>query len=144
MHTVLIAHGNPNVANLLDAQLKDAGYRTVTCGGPWPPKLRCIRCDVGYCPLTEGADLMIYDPELVGIDDEGNVYNLALDSARAHPEVPMILVSGSEESSRTSEIIAQAPHVVRAASTGAELVAQLRSALTSTPGQVIAVRPLSS
>lgn len=53
--------------------------------------MRCIRCDKGYCPLSEGADLTIYDPELVAYDDAGHVHNLAIDSALAHPDVPMLL-----------------------------------------------------
>jgi hypothetical protein len=91
MRTILIAHHDQALAQRLTAELREGGYRVIDCAGPWPPRLRCIRCDKGYCPLTESADLMIYDPNLTGLDDLGHSYNLAVDSARAHPEVPMLL-----------------------------------------------------
>jgi hypothetical protein len=59
MYSILIAHRDVAFAEQLAGQLRASGYFTiVTCPGPWPPQ-RCIRCDKGYCPLTEGADLMI-------------------------------------------------------------------------------------
>lgn len=91
MRTVLIAHGDVAYSETLSNILRLGGYRVINCGGPWPPIERCIRCDKGYCPLTEGADLMIYDPQLTALDKEGRRYNLAVDSALAHPEVPMLL-----------------------------------------------------
>ena len=91
MRTILIAHHDQTFAEQLTAELRAGGYRVIDCAGPWPPELRCIRCDRGYCPLTESADLMIYDPDLTGLDKLGQPYNLAVDSARAHPEVPMLL-----------------------------------------------------
>ena len=91
MRTILIAHHDQAFAEQLTTELREGGYRVIDCAGPWPPELRCIRCDKGYCPLTESADLMIYDPNLTGLDDLGHNYNLAVDSARAHPEVPMLL-----------------------------------------------------
>jgi hypothetical protein len=63
MHSILIAHRDVGFAEHLAALLRASGYLTVvTCPGPWPPQ-RCIRCDKGYYPLTEGAELMIYDPQ---------------------------------------------------------------------------------
>src|SRR5947209_4314251 len=91
MRTILIAHHDQAFAEQLTSELREGGYRVIDCAGPWPPELRCIRCDKGYCPLTESADLMIYDPDLTGLDKLGQPYNLAVDSARAHPEVPMLL-----------------------------------------------------
>src|SRR5437763_9354218 len=91
MRTILIAHHDQAFAEQLTAELREGGYRVIDCAGPWPPELRCIRCDKGYCPLTESADLMIYDPDLTGLTDLGLPCNLAVDSARAHPEVPMLL-----------------------------------------------------
>jgi hypothetical protein len=41
--------------------------------------------------LSEGADLMISDPHLTAFDDAGALRNVALDSAIAHPDVPMLL-----------------------------------------------------
>ena len=48
---------------------------------------------MGYCPLTEGADLMLYDPALEGQDSSGQRYKLAIDSGLAHPDVPLVLDS---------------------------------------------------
>src|SRR5919199_6151173 len=91
MRTIPIAHRDTTFAAQLTAELRQAGYRVIECPGPWPPKERCIRCDVGYCPLTEGADLMIYDPDLTALDASGRRHSLAADSALAHPDVPMLL-----------------------------------------------------
>jgi hypothetical protein len=44
-----------------------------------------------YCPLTEGADLMIYEPLVAAYDDAGLPHLLAAESAVAHPDVPMLL-----------------------------------------------------
>jgi hypothetical protein len=80
MRTILIAHHDQTFAEQLTAELRAGGHRVIDCAGPWPPELRCIRCDRGYCPLTESADLMIYDPDLTGLDQLGEPYNLAVDS----------------------------------------------------------------
>jgi hypothetical protein len=48
---------------------------------------------VGYCPLTNGADLMLYDPALEGVGPDGSSQKLAIDSGLAHPEVPLVLDS---------------------------------------------------
>jgi len=90
MRTILIAHRDIALSNQLAAELREAGYHVIDCPGPWPP-VRCIRCDKGYCPLTEAADLMVYDPLLTALDGQGQRYSLAIDSARAHREVPMLL-----------------------------------------------------
>ena len=91
MRTILIAHRDADFAEQLTIGLRAWGYRVIDCPGPLPPALRCIRCDKGYCPLSESADLMIYDPDLFAIDDAGRQHNLALDSALAHPDIPMVL-----------------------------------------------------
>jgi hypothetical protein len=91
MHTILIAHRDVRFVEQLGSVLRNGGYRVIGCPGPWPPEERCIRCDVGYCPLTEGADLMIYDPWLTALNAHGERYNLALSSTLAHPEIPMLL-----------------------------------------------------
>ena len=96
MRTILIAHRDAAYATALAAELRSWGYRVIDCPGPRPPALRCIRCDKGYCPLTEGADLMIYDPHLVAVDETGQSHNLAIDSALAHPDVPMLLAWPSQ------------------------------------------------
>ena len=77
MWTVLIAHHDAAFAEQLAAELRTAGYRIIDCSGPWPPAERCIRCDKGYCPLTESADLMIYDPRMTAVDTSGRRHNLA-------------------------------------------------------------------
>jgi len=91
MHTILIAHHDAVYAEQLAGKLRTWGYHVIDCPGPLPPVARCIRCDKGYCPLTEGADLMIYDPHLTAFDDAGHEHNLATESAVAHPDVPMLL-----------------------------------------------------
>ena len=60
MRTVLIAHRDPGIADSLEADFRREGYHITTCPGPFPPKLRCIQCDTGYCPLTDAADVLIY------------------------------------------------------------------------------------
>jgi hypothetical protein len=114
MRTILIAHRDIAFSNQLAAELRQAGYHVIDCPGPWPPVERCIRCDKGYCPLTEAADLMIYDPLLTALDPQGQRYNLAVDSARAHPEVPMVLAWGPHEvpdAGTLRAIRTDAPHV---------------------------------
>jgi len=56
MRTILIAHRDADFADELATELRGWGYRVIECPGPLPPALRCIRCDKGYCPLTEGAE----------------------------------------------------------------------------------------
>ena len=91
MRSILIAHRDGDFADTLTAELRGWGYHVIDCPGPLPPALRCIRCDKGYCPLSEAVDLMIYDPELIAFDDTDTVHNLAIDSARAHRDIPMVL-----------------------------------------------------
>jgi len=83
MYTILIAHRDVAFAEQLGCVLRYGGYRAIGCPGPWPPVERCIRCDIGYCPLTEGADLMIYDPLLTALNPQRERYSVALDSALA-------------------------------------------------------------
>ncbi len=114
MRTILIAHRDREFADDLTTDLRQAGYRVIECPGPWPPAQRCIRCDKGYCPITEGADLMIYDPRLTALDRAGRPYNLAVDSAKAHPDVPMLLAWGPEavpDAGTLRAIHTDAPHV---------------------------------
>ena len=93
MRTILIAHDDHAFAEQLTTELREGGYRVIDCAGPWPPELRCIRCDKGYCPLTENADLMIYDPELIALNDLGQPYNLAVARLR---QIRDLLASGSQ------------------------------------------------
>src|SRR5438270_13962681 len=118
MHSILIAHHDLEFAEQLATELRASGYFTiVTCPGPWAPQ-RCIRCDKGYCPLTEGAELMIYDPQLSAPDAEGHVHSLAVDSALAHPDVPILLAwspKSVNDAATLRAIRSQAPHVRLAA-----------------------------
>ncbi len=110
MRTILIAHRDVGYATSLAGTLSSAGYRTIICPGPWPPAMRCIRCDVGYCPLTEETDLMVYDPDLEATNKAGAPYNLAVDSAHAHPDVPLILAwPDGVEPQKTSYVQTQVP-----------------------------------
>jgi hypothetical protein len=136
MHSILIAHRDVAFAQQLAAELRACGYFTiVTCPGPWPPQ-RCIRCEMGYCPLTEGADLMIYDPQLTSPDAEGCLHSLAVDSALAHPDVPMLLAwspSCPSDAGTLRAIRAQAPHVQIAAREPAALVRQIQALTEKVP-----------
>src|SRR6266508_6450838 len=134
MHTVLIAHRDPTYSEQLATDLRGAGYRVITCGGPWPPRERCIRCDKGYCPLTEGADLMIYDAELTGLDDEGERHNLAVESALAHPDVPMLLAWPPDDPPDLGllrEIKRQAPQVHAAVRDRSALIGEIKHLLVA-------------
>lgn len=132
MHSILIAHRDSGFAEQLASALRADGYYTiVNCPGPWPPQ-RCIRCDKGYCPLTEAADLMLYDPGLTEIDDDGHSHNLAVDSARAHPEVPMLLVwspNTAPDDTTLRAIQSEAPRVQVGAQTPADLLRQIHDLL---------------
>ena len=136
MKTILIAHQNPAFAERLAADLRGDGYHVIDCSGPMPPRERCIRCDKGYCPLTEAADLMIYDPTLTGLDAEGARVNLAADSAMAHTDVPMLLAwdrSSVPDVGTLRAIRAEAPNVHVAAQTSAALLRQIHTLLSPTP-----------
>ena len=134
MYTILIAHHEVAFAELLAAELRSNGYYAViTCPGPWPPQ-RCVRCDKGYCPLTEGADLMIYDPTLVSLDADGHTHNLAVDSALAHADVPMLLAWSPDsvpDAGTLREIRQYGPRAHVAAHERAALLRQVRSLLPS-------------
>jgi len=90
MPTILIAHRNAAFREQRAAELRAAGYRVNTCPGPRAFQ-SCIRCDAATCPLTAGADLMLYDPYLSQHDAEGERYNLAVAASLAHPGVPVLL-----------------------------------------------------
>jgi hypothetical protein len=101
-----------------------------------PPRERCIRCDKGYCPLTEGADLMIYDVHLQAPDVHGVHYNLAIDSALAHPDVPMLLDWAPHEPPDVGtlrEIKARAPHVHLAIHDRPALIQEIHKLLAASP-----------
>jgi hypothetical protein len=130
MRTVLIAHRDPAIAVSLEADLERAGYHINTCPGPFPPNLRCIQCDTGYCPLTDAADLLIYDPTLLALDAGGAYQNLAVESALAHPDLPMLVTTLTEtEAQAACAVMARASNVVPAAHDRAEMVAQVTDLL---------------
>jgi hypothetical protein len=91
MRTLMIAQRDEAFGEQLATELRDDGYRVIVCPGPVPPAVPCKRCDKGYCPLTEGADLMIYDPGLISLDADGERRTRAVESALAHPDVPILL-----------------------------------------------------
>lgn len=71
---------------------------------------------------------MIYDPELTGADAVGRRYNLAVDSAQAHSDVPMLLAWGPNEVPDPGTLRAirlDAPQVHVAASTPAGRLKQI-------------------
>jgi hypothetical protein len=139
MKTILIAHRDAAFAERLTADLRSGGFHVIDCSGPQPPKERCIRCDKGYCPLTEAADVMIYDPSLTGLNAHGERDNLAAESAKAHPDVPMLLAwvpPSVPDVGTLREIRAQAPNVHVAAHDSAALLRQIHTLLAPTPKTV--------
>jgi len=143
MQTILTAYRDAGYAGQLATDLRAAGFRVIDCSGPTPPRERCIRCDVGYCPLTEGADLMIYDAHLTALDANGGRYNLAVDSALAHPDVPLLLDWTPEnppDLGTLREIKARAPQVHMAIHDRAALIREIRKLLAgrqvAAPAQV--------
>jgi hypothetical protein len=135
MKTILIAHRDADFAARLTADLRAGGFHVIDCSGPQPPKERCIRCDKGYCPLTEAADVMIYDPLLSGVNAQGERDNLATESAMAHPDVPMLLAwapPAVPAAGTLRAIRAEAPNVHVAAHDSAGLIRQIRSLLAPT------------
>jgi len=123
MRTVVIAHRDPAIAADVGAGLRRTGYNIITCPGPFPPKLRCIRCDTGYCPLTDAANVLVYDPTLVALDDDGVSHNLAVESALNHPDIPMLVTNFTEtEAAGTADVIAKAHNVVPAAQDRADML----------------------
>ncbi|HLZ25903.1 MAG TPA: hypothetical protein VKV73_01125 [Chloroflexota bacterium] len=134
MRTILIAHHDQAFSQQLAAELRAGGWHVIDCPGPWPPALRCIRSDKGYCPLTESADLMIYDPDLTALNDFGQPYNLAVDSARAHPDVPMLLAwapTNVPDAGTLRAIKAQVPQVLAAAREPAARLRQIHDLLAA-------------
>ena len=136
MKTILIAHRDAAFAEHLTADLRTGGFHVIDCSGPQPPKERCIRCDKGYCPLTEAADVMIYDPSLTGLNAQGERDNLAAESAKAHPDVPMLLAwvpPSVPDVGTLRSIRAHAPNVHVAAHDSAALLRQIRALLAPVP-----------
>jgi hypothetical protein len=132
VETILIAHRDATFAEHLTTELRKGGYRVIDCGGPWPRIERCIRCDKGYCPLPESADLMIYDPQLTGLDQDGHRRNLAVESALAHPEVPLLLAWGPDsapDAGTLRAIRADAPNAHVAAHEPGGLLREIRRLL---------------
>jgi hypothetical protein len=135
MRTILIAHRDVVFAEQLAHELRTGGYRVIVCPGPQPPQ-RCIRCEKGYCPLTEGADVMIYDPRLTSTDAEKQDHNLAVDAALAHPEVPLLLVwsrSTVPDVGTLRAIRSQVPWVQIAEHAPNGLLRQIHELLLATP-----------
>ena len=75
---------------------------------------------------------MIYDPWLTALNAQGERYNLALDSALAHPDIPMLLAwspADEPDFGTLRGIRNLAPHVHAAAHEPAALLRQIRSLL---------------
>ena len=91
MKTILIAHGDEAFAEQLESQLRNGGYRVISCRGPWRRTERCIWGDTGFRSLTDGVDVIIYDPLLTAVNAQGDRYSLAVDAALSNPDIPMLL-----------------------------------------------------
>jgi hypothetical protein len=81
MKTILIAHRDVAFAEQLASQLRTGGYSVISRPGPCPSVERCVRCDASYCALTDGVDLMMYDPLLTALNAQGDRYNVAVNAA---------------------------------------------------------------
>ena len=77
---------------------------------------------------------MIYDPDLTALNDLGQPYNLAEDSARAHPDIPMLLAWGPThvpDAGTLRAIRANAPQVHAAARGPAARLRQIHDLLAA-------------
>lgn len=127
MQTAVIAQRDNPFASALAAALSSAGYRTLLCRGAQPPGGTCVRLEIGACPLTAEAQIMVYEPGLIGLDREGLIHWLAVESARSHPGVPMLLAWQGEDVPASAKAVAdQAPEVHYAVRDPAGLVRQVR------------------
>src|SRR5712691_7392284 len=132
MKTILIAHRDVAFAAQLESQLCRGGYKVISCVGPGAQVERSIRCNTGYRPLADGVDLMIYDPLLTAVNAHGDRYNVAIDSALAHPDIPMLLAWSPAEVpdfGTLRGIRNLAPHVHAAAHEPARLLRQIHDSL---------------
>lgn len=64
--TVLLVEQNDDERERLGKALEGAGYQVMVCPGPMAPDYTCIGGREGYCPLLERADVVVFDPWLVG------------------------------------------------------------------------------
>jgi hypothetical protein len=136
VHTILIAHRDRAFAEDLSTVLRTAGFHVIVRHGPWPAGERCIRCDIGYCPLAAGADVMIYDPGLSVVNAQGERCHVAGDTALAHPDVPMLLAWSPRsvpDLGTLRAIRARAPRVRVARRDAAALVQQVQFLLAAAP-----------
>jgi hypothetical protein len=141
MRTIIIAQRDSQFADRLAAVLRDGGYRAVTCPGPWPPDLRCIRHDAGYCPLAEAADLLIYDPDLVARGEDQQEHRLVEESAEAEADVPVLLAWPSDdEPTSVRGILERVPRVGRAARAPRALVEQVFDLIGPPIGPSVTIR----
>jgi hypothetical protein len=128
MQTAVIAQRDNRFASAVAAALSSAGYRTLICAGSHPPGGTCTRLELGACPLTDEADVLIYEPGLIGLDREGLIHWLAVESARTHPSVPLLLAWQGEEVPASARAVAeQAPDAQFAVRELTGLVEQVRS-----------------
>jgi hypothetical protein len=75
---------------------------------------------------------MIYDPELTSLDREGNSHYLAVESAKDHPDVPMLLAWSPKSAPEVGALRAihrDAPAVHVASSDPTKLLRQVRELL---------------
>jgi hypothetical protein len=138
MRTILIAQRDAAFAAKLAVELRQAGYNVIVRPGPVPKRVRCIRCKEGYCPLTEAADLVIYDPHLrvTGRDDQSHL--LVVDCAEAHPDVPILLAwspASVPDVGTLRAIRAQVPWVRLAAQDSDAFLRQIENLLAAASAQ---------
>ena len=130
MRTVLIAQRDGAFAERLAAELRHASHGATICPGPLRRTARCTQCSPGYCPLTEDAGVVIWDPGLRAFAADGESHILAVESALAHPQVKILLTwsqASVPDVGTLRSIRAQVPWVHVAAHEPAALPGQIQS-----------------
>lgn len=87
---------------------------------------------------------MIYNPDLVARTVEGELKNLAVESARCQADVPLLLAwPGSETPANVAQVQAQVPAVVLAPKDSAALVAAIHEMIAAARDSSPASDPVS-
>ena len=140
MSNILIAHHDPEYTREVAAALESAGYQATVCTSAWESELTCLRGLLGSCPLTDGADLMIYDPGLTDARIREASGIAALASAEDNPVVPLLLAPCGHADERGADSIVRDLPTAKIAMDGpAAVVAQVASLIGPASGAKWAV-----
>ncbi len=124
MTRVIVVHPELAVAREEAAPLRQAGYDVALCAGP--TSLPCPVLDDQACPLTDGADVLVYDALAAGAHGGPR---LVAQLREVYADLPVVLtVSGDVPSWVETDGPYRVTPVVRPF-TGAELVTAVEAAL---------------